>query len=283
MGTRVGRQIVVGDVLSKSTSLLRRYPALLIPQIIVLIVSLAEDLASVSQVSVVYLLLLLVSIIVSIIVTGAYPSLVKADYEGRPASIGHALRHAASRFWTLLFAGILVGIIVFVGFILVVIPGIIFLTWYVYTVPAIMLEDKGALSGMSASKAFGRDKKWKTFILFIIFIVAVLIVTGIGDAVGLASPLAGRVITSLLQMPVDAWFAVMITYTYLAYGPSSEMAQPGSPEIITPGVIPPPPSPTMAGMAQPGAPMGQPAKFCKNCGAPVEPGAMFCPNCGKPL
>ena len=44
-----------------------------------------------------------------------------------------------------------------------IIPGVIFVTWYTYSVPAIMLEDKGVLAGWAASKTFGRDKKWSTF------------------------------------------------------------------------------------------------------------------------
>jgi len=277
MGFKVGRPIEVGHVLSKSLELIRDNPILLVPQVIVLVVSLLEDLASAATLSVLGFVLLLVSVIVTIIVTGAYPSLVQEALDGRPVSIGNSMRQASGRFFTLLVAGIVVGIAVFVGLIALVVPGIIFLTWWVYTTPAIMLENKGVFDGMAASKAFGRDKKWSTFLLLLTVAIVAIVASSIGDLVGIASPLAGRVVGSILTMPVDAWFAVIITYTYLRYGPSSTIVPPG-PEVLVPGVIPPPPPMPQ----EAGAPKAMPAaKFCQNCGAPLQPGTVFCPNCGQ--
>ena len=280
MGVRIGRPIVIGDVLSKSTNLIMKYPTLLIPQAIILVVSLLEALASTSvlRLSLLNLVLVLVSLIISIIITGAYPSLVQEALQGRPISISEGFRQASAKFWTLVVAGIVVGIIVAIGFIALVIPGIIFLTWYVYTVPAVMLENKGALEGMSASKAFGRDKKMSTFLLFLVFFVVSIIITAIGDGFGVFSPFAGRVVSAILSMPVDAWFAVIITYTYLTYGPSG--TPPLGPEVLVPGVIPPPP-PMPGQPAAPSTPFA--ARFCVNCGAPIQPDAKFCDNCGRPL
>ena len=94
-------------------------------------------------------------------------------------SVTEALGKAFHRFWTLLGAGILVVLIVALGFIALVVPGIILLTWYAYTVPAIMLEGKGATEGMAASKAFGRDKKGSTFLIFLTAgAVGILFLTG---------------------------------------------------------------------------------------------------------
>lgn len=272
MGITVGRPIMVGEVLSKSTELLRRNPALLIPQVIVLVLSLLEVFTN--ALTVVYFVLAFASLIVSIIVWGAYPSMVQAALAGKPVSISHALRQAAGRFGTLLVAGILVGIIIAVGFIALIVPGIIFVTWYAYSVPAIMLENKGALAGMSASKAFGRDKKWATFKLGLAVFAVAIVVTIIQNALDLASTVLGHVVYSLLFVPVGAWIAVIITYTYLTYGPSGGPAPPVYTDL--------PPVP-MSQTPQPGVPVSTVPSggFCRSCGTPLQADARFCPNCGQ--
>src|ERR1700675_3391900 len=117
MPVKVGKPIDVGEVLSKSTSLLTHTPALMIPQVIVLVLSLLGDVASAATFSGLGIILGFANFVVTIIVSGAYPSMVQAALGGAPLSIEHSLRHAAGRFVTLLVAGILVGLIVFLGFI----------------------------------------------------------------------------------------------------------------------------------------------------------------------
>jgi zinc-ribbon domain len=282
MKTTVGRPINVTDVLSKSFSLLTHAPVLLIPQAIVLVFSLLEDLTkSGSPLS--YILDIII-LIISIVVSGAYPSMVQAVLGGGQVSVANSLRHASGRFLTLLVAGIIIAIIVILGFVALIVPGLILLTWYLYTVPAIMLENKGALAGMAASKAFGRDKKWSTFTLFIVYVAVAIVVAVIGAALDLASPILGRVVGSLLSVPVDAWFAVIITYTYLTYGPSSA---PAPTDPFTYGVVPPAPVSQVPPAVGPApvipASLSSTGSFCRHCGAPIKPDSKFCSSCGQPI
>ena len=282
MGVTVGRPIVVRDVLSKSMNLLSRTPALLIPQVIVLALSLVEDLANTATLSGLGIVLLFVSLVVSVIIAGAYPSMVQAALAGGQLSVAHSLRQAAKRFWSLFAAGILVGLIVVLGSVALAVPGIFFATWYAYTVPAMMLEDKGALAGMSASKAFGRDKKWSTFALILVVGIVFLVVALIQLVLSLFSPLLGAVVYSLVSFPLDAWVVVILAYTYLTYGPSSIPAA-TSPEILVPGVIPPPPMNQQLPQVGSATSASEPANFCRSCGSPVLPGSRFCSNCGQSL
>jgi len=277
MTVKVGKPIVVTEVLSKSLDLVLRTPVLLVPQAIVLVLSLLGDLANGSSQIGLELVLVFVNLVVSIIVAGAYPSMIQTALGGAQPSVAHSLRQAAGRFWTLLAAGILVGLVVFLGFIALIVPGIIFATWYAYTVPAIMLENKGATQGMSASRAFGRDKKLSTFILFLVIGVIYAVATGVQDVLVLASPLLGHVVYSLLLVPVDAWIAVILTYAYLTYGPSS-VPTPGT---FAFGGIPSAPMDQL--VPQAGDPSVPPKRFCRSCGSPVEPGSRFCSNCGQPV
>ena len=140
----VGTKINVGDVISKATSLLRANPSIILIQVLPAIPSLVGDVYSTSSIfNLVRIAAGIISAVLSIIASGAYPPVVVEAMRGQRLTIREALGHAYRRFWSLLGAGILVVLIVFVGFIAIIVPGIIFVTWYAYTTPAIMLENKG--------------------------------------------------------------------------------------------------------------------------------------------
>jgi zinc ribbon protein len=181
---------------------------------------------------------------------------------------------AYRKFWALLAASILVVLLVVVGFIAVVVPGIIFVTWYAYTIPAIMLEDKGAIEGMAASKAFGRDKKWSSFVVFVVVGIIAVVVSFFGGAFTLfGSSLVGQVVGDILFVPISAWVSVIAAYIYITCGPSSVSATTGAPAF---GPMPSATQPSMQASASG-------ARFCSACGSPLATGARFCSNCGKPV
>lgn len=266
---------MVGDVLSRSASILVSNPVLLllpaIPSVLGF-VGLIMPKTSPSLVAITTIVYI-TSFVVSIIIDGAYPLMVKAVVDGGRPSVAEAIGRAYHRFWSLLAAGILVGLIVGLGFIALVVPGIIFLTWYAYTGPAIMLDGKGAMAGMTASRAFGRDKKWRTFEVFLAILLVGLIVIALEVLFAFGGSRAlGQAVGTILLIPVAAWGLIISAYTYISYGPSSV---PVSAAIPTPGTTPQAPTQPAT---QPGAP---PSLFCTACGSAIQPGAEFCGNCGK--
>jgi hypothetical protein len=275
---KVGRPIIVGDVLSKSAKILSSRPILIAPQLIILIPNLINALLTSSSIfNPLGVLIGLIVAVLGVIVIGAYPQLVKAALEGGKLSVGEALGKAAQRFWTLVLAGILVVLIVGAGFIALVVPGIILLTWYAYTVPAIMLEGRGATERMAASKAFGRDKKGSTFLIFLTAGLVGLVLLGIESILSLASRTLGQIVFSILDVPLAAWVAVMVTYTYITYGPSSPAAMAGAPGIESTL------DPSLQPSAMPSAPVSAVNNFCRFCGSALRADSKFCPNCGKPV
>jgi zinc-ribbon domain len=205
----------------------------------------------------------IISAVLAVIAGGAYAPVVREALAGQRLTIGEALGRAYNRFWSLLGAGILVVIIV--------VPGIIFATWYAYTTPAIMLEKKGAATGMAASKAFGRDKKWSTFSIFLIFLLAYILVSIFGMVLSVGG--GGRVIQTLLTIPLEAWTSVVIAYTYITHGPSA--SAPLGPQ---PAWQQPPLGSGASAEVQP-----SPGRFCPQCGSALKPDSKFCTNCGKPV
>lgn len=253
----------------------------MLPQSVVLVLSLAGAALGGSSLGYLRLALDVVSGLVTVIVVGAYPSMVRAALTGGPLSVTDSMRMALRRFWTLLAAGILVGLIVFLGVFALVVGAIVFATWYAYTVPAVMLEDKGALAGMAASKAFGRDKKLSTFAMFLALGVIEIVILFIGFLVALGSSSLGAVITSLLSVPLGALEGALISYVYITYGPSSVPAS--SAGVSGWGDVPPPATPQPPPFQPSGPSAVPPARFCRFCGSPLEPDSKFCSACGNAL
>ena len=274
----VGKKIDVGDALSRSTNILTGRPAIMLPQVIAVIPNLIGGILAYSFFNPLGFVFFIASFVLSVIVGGSYPSLVKATLEGGQISVANAMANAYHRFWSLLAAGILVGLIVVLGLIALIVPGIIFLTWYAYTVPAIILEDKGAIEGMSASKAFGRDKKGSTFFIFLVAgtVGVVLYILQVG--LSFISPFLGQIVYAVVSIPFGAWVGVIVSYTYLAYGPSSV---PATTEIPGSVVSPPTPmqGPPVQGVASVASPLSN--RFCRSCGSPLRSDSRFCSNCGK--
>ena len=275
MDSRVGRAIPVEDVVSRTTNLLMQAPALLLPQVLILVLGLIGDVFSRLG-----LLITILEFAVSFVVAGAYPPMVKAILEGRPFSAAECMRIAIAKYWTLLIAGVLVGFAVILGFVAFIVPGIVIGTWYAYTVPSIMLENKGAMAGMTASKAFGRDKKWSTFLIFLLVAAAAVVIFVLQTLLSMASPLLGRVVSSFLYVPLYAWIFAVFPYTYLTYGPSSA---PQEPSETVYGVVPPVQPQPVALQPEVQTNVSPTMNYCRFCGSPLEPGSQFCSSCGKAL
>ena len=269
----VGTKIDVGGVVTKATNLLRANPSIMLISLIPAIPSLIGDVATSSAIfNPVAFLATIASAILSVIASGAYVPVVKEAVAGQRLTISEALGLAYKRFWSLFAAGILVVIIVFLGLIAIVVPGIIFAAWYAYTTPAIMLENKGAMDGMSASKAFGRDKKWSTFLIFLTFVLAYAIIGIIGSVLALGG--GGRVISTLIDVPLGAWTSVVISYVYITHGPSASGSASAS---AAPQPMWQQPQPETAAPMAPATA----SRFCSNCGSSLREGARFCGSCGK--
>jgi hypothetical protein len=246
----VGRPIDVRDVLIRSAQIIRAQPLLLVPQLIVLVPTVLGDAAGGSVTLDLFRAVTeILSFVFFVIASGAYPPLVKTILEGGQVSVTDALAIAYRKFWTLLLASLAVILIVGLGLIALVVPGVILWTWYAYTVPSVMLEGNGVPAAMSSSKAFGRDKKVGTFLITLAAGLVILVILIVQAVFSLASPLVADIVYDLLLVPFGAWFSVVLAYTYIAYGPSPVATQTQATGF---GPAPPPPATPQPAFGPPG-------------------------------
>ena len=94
---------------------------------------------------------------------GALTKNVSEFYLGREMTVGQAYRYIWPKFLTLIAAGLLVGIVVWFGFMLLIVPGVIFSLWFALTIPVIVVEDAKVTQGMSRSKFLASGNLGKIF------------------------------------------------------------------------------------------------------------------------
>lgn len=124
-----------------------------------------------------------------------------AELDSVPDGLTHAL---PTTVLFLLIAGVIQGVLVLVGTLLLIIPGLFVLVSLYFSQVYIAVEGEGPLEGLSSSWSLAKGSRFRIFGLVIVVGVISLLVSVVGQLVGVASPLAG----SLLSLVVSGFLTV---------------------------------------------------------------------------
>lgn len=100
--------------------------------------------------------------------TGATTYAVSERYLGRRISIGQSYSRASGRLWTIVGSGILVGLVVTLGFLLFCVPGILFMLSYAVVIPVVVLDGLGVTASMDRSKALAGGHRGRVFLVLLV-------------------------------------------------------------------------------------------------------------------
>jgi lipid-A-disaccharide synthase-like uncharacterized protein len=141
----------------------------------------------------------------SILYQGMVVKLVQDVQDGRrDHSVGDLIRSVEPVFWPLVAASILTGIGVGIGFILLIIPGLILIVIWSVVAPVIVLERPGVFEAFGRSRELVRGNGWNVFAVILLVFVAV---AAVSVAAGLATDSLGSVGRALVQWAVNAALA----------------------------------------------------------------------------
>lgn len=111
-------------------------------------------------------------------------------------------------------ASILLAIGVAIGFLLLVIPGLVLFTWWALVVPVIVLERPGVLAAFGRSRELVRGNGWRVFGVLVVVILIQSIVSGVLGRIDAGA--AGDVIINLaVQALLGPLMAIAATLMYL--------------------------------------------------------------------
>jgi hypothetical protein len=179
---RLSKPMDLGAILDGAFSLYRRHFAVLVGSVGILLVPLA-------LISIAFGPWGLFLTYFAGLLTPAIGALVAGDVAvGRQPTIGGIWSRMARLVLPLLLTSVLVWLAVGVGFILVIIPGILFYVWFSLFAQAIAIEDRRYFRAMGRSRQLVRGSWWRVFgILLVISIVT-----------GIAQQLVQSIVTALL-------------------------------------------------------------------------------------
>lgn len=181
-----------------------------------------------AQQPVLYLANLVLTVVLSALATAATVYLVSAGYLGRSLTAGEALGKAMPLTGQIFRLSISVGLVTFVGFVLLVIPGFIALCGYILSTQAMVIESLGVGNAMSRSWDLTKGYRWRMLgLLLTVGVIIGVLVVGVALLAGLVVGLSGEagpataageliagIAAALVSLIVYPLFYCMLTITY---------------------------------------------------------------------
>ena len=141
----------------------------------------------------------------SILYQGMVVKLVQDVQDGRrDHSVFDLVRSVDPVFWPLVAVSLLFGLGVAVGFVLLVVPGVILMVIWAVVAPVTVLERPGVFAAFRRSRELVRGNGWNVFGVIVVVFLAVVIVS---IAAGLGSASLGSVGRAVVQWVVNAGVA----------------------------------------------------------------------------
>lgn len=127
----------------------------------------------------------LVAAVLAGVLYGALIARIDSVARAAPLSLGEALAIGARRLPAMFVAGLLAVLVVGVGLLLLIVPGLIVMIWFVFAPSAVIIERLGPLESLSYSRALVRGHWWRTAaLLTIVGIILIVAYVVLGLVVG---------------------------------------------------------------------------------------------------
>jgi hypothetical protein len=163
----------------------------------------------------------LISLIATTLFTGMVVELVADVQDGRrDATPGQLLRAAWPVFGSLILVAFIANIGIVIGFVLLIVPGLILLTIWSVAAPVVVLERPPGLGALARSRELVRGNGWQAFGVIFILTVLIAIVSGAielgAESAGTAAGIVVRVVLGVLTAPLAALAAAVLYFELLA-------------------------------------------------------------------
>jgi len=217
--------VTVGEILGEAWGLYTKFfkRFFVIAAVVYLVVNLLNALVATAfgHGAGITVLLALISTVVSFVGTfwlqGALVYAVEDVRDGRiDTTVQQVFERVRPYLGTLIVAGLLAGLGIAIGFVLLIVPGLVLLTWWCLIVPVVVLEGKPVSEAFSRSRELVRGHGWTVFGAVIVAIIVTAIASGIIQAIfsGLGSFLRTWIGGTIASAVTGPFLAVMLTLLY---------------------------------------------------------------------
>jgi len=153
-------------------------------------------------------------------ITGVVIKNASDQIEKGTSNLGVSFNFVISKLPSLLIAQFVAGILIVIGMIFFIVPGIIIAIMFSLVLPTIIIEQKGAFESLGRSKKLVSKRWLKAFLLMLIFGIIVFIVNNVASVLAgpfsTVHPIANSLITSIIAAFASPIYPIAITYLYYA-------------------------------------------------------------------
>jgi hypothetical protein len=242
------RSIEPGRVIGEAFETYREHAGPLLggAAIVIGIAALVNGVFAVDGSLILVLLGAVISLLAEVLFAGYVVKLVQDVRDGRrDFSVGELFSAAWPYIGTLIILGIVAGVAIAIGFVLLIVPGLILLTIWSVAPPSVVVEDKGPIESLGRSRELVRGNGWNVFLSILLAYVIVIVISVVAGLIGSALGDAGRVILqaigNVLTAPVAALVSSILFFNL--GGGSGVQASPAEPAPVEPPPSEPPPPP----------------------------------------
>lgn len=238
------KRIGVGDVISETFSIYGQNLGVLLGSalLVFVVVGLISGLLQSTNSLVLALLAAVVRVVGDALYVGFVVELVSDVRDGRrDQTVGDLFSAASPYILPLIGFGIVAGIGITFGLILLIVPGLILLTFWSVGAPSIVVEGVGPFDAFGRSWKLVRGEAWPVFgvllIAFLIVVAVSAVLSAIGAAIGVAGFVVGAIIAATITAPV---YALAVSVLFFDLGGGAGIPDLAAP--VTPQAPPPPPA-----------------------------------------
>jgi hypothetical protein len=239
------RSLDIGSVISRVFNIYADQASVLLPAAAVVFVAVGVVTAVLVAIAPALVIVAAVlGLVATTLFTGMVVELVADVQDGRrDATIGQLLRAATPVLGQLILVGIVAGIGIAIGFVLIVVPGLILITIWSVAAPVVVLENPGGLRALGRSRELVRGNGWAVFgVIFVLVIgvgIVAAIIEAVGDSGGTGVGIVVRIVVQILTAPLAA-LAASVLYFELRPPATGETFGEAPPTPPTPPTPPPP-------------------------------------------
>ena len=156
-----------------------------------------------------------VAVIISSVLQAAIMRAAAQASIGDPVDIDASYRWGFARFGSVLLVSILVGLAVGFGFLLLIIPGIIFLVLFSVSIPALVVENRRGTDAMSRSWNLAKGHFWHALGVIIVAFIIAAVISAILSAIGGDNWFLAWIFSAIAQIITAPFTALVTVLLYL--------------------------------------------------------------------
>jgi hypothetical protein len=167
----------------------------------------------------------------------------------RDHTVGSLFSSATPFLGRLIGAGVLATIIIVIGFILIIVPGLIALTFLAVVAPAVVIDRLGVTDALRRSRELVSGNAWRVFGVLVVLFLLTALISGIVNAIGgsvsddsFAGFAVAELIVRVLLTPLSA-IAATVMYVELRRAKGEPLAEDTAATATPATPAPEPPAP----------------------------------------